>query len=436
MDGKALISRIKEGALDVLIPPIECWMENGAMRARAKGARGKLFQPLLDYSMGRLNKNKVIGRVNGANVYTLYNPPMPTPAGIRLLEGRLKEKFMSLVTPTTVTFAVTYACPCKCEFCSADRFSGPGHTHGRKILTTEEAKDAIDQAINIGCTTITFTGGEPLGRKDFLDLVAHVPREKAIAISFTSGYHLTDEKVAALKDAGIFALNVSIDSIIPERHNEFRRTPNLFKKAWKGAERLRDAGILVGISTHASHENIADGSLELLLTKSRDAGFNEVTIFDSMPTGKWIHHSEVILIPDERKKIVDMARKYVAMDGHMGVIAQSWINSPHGSGCFAGFFQFYMSAYGDVHPCDFHPISFGNIREKPLEELWDTILQHPEYKQRKWNCRMQSPEFRQRYIECIPEDSDLPVPVDYFGLHDKAAPDVPWEGAQHKGAGA
>lgn len=425
MTGKEIIGKIKEAALDALIPEIECWLEDGKVKAKAHGARGVLFQPLLDYSMGRLNKNKVIGKSNGANVYTLYNPPMPSPAGLRLLEGRLKEKFAGLVTPTTVTFALTYTCPCNCEFCSADRFFRNDKKKSRKFLSTEEAKSAIDQCVGLGCTNITFTGGEPMSRKDFFELVAYVPKDKAIAICFTSGFFLNDENIARLKEAGIFAVNVSIDSIVPETHNEFRRTKGLFEKAWRGAEKLRDAGILVGISTHASHENIADGTLELLLKKAKDAGFNEVTIFDSMPTGKWIKHEEVILTPEERKKVVEMAQRYVAMDGHMGVIAQSWINSPHGSGCFAGFFQFYLSAFGDVHPCDFHPISFGNIREKPLKELWNAIINHPEYKTRKWNCRMQSPAFRQRYIECLPEDAELPVRVDYFGLYDKAAPDVP-----------
>ncbi len=111
-----------------------------------------------------------------------------------------------------------------------------------------------------------------MSRKDFFELVAYVPKDKAIAICFTSGFFLNDENIARLKEAGIFAVNVSIDSIVPETHNEFRRTKGLFEKAWSGAEKLRDAGILVGISTHASHENIADGTLELLLKKSQSCG--------------------------------------------------------------------------------------------------------------------------------------------------------------------
>ena len=424
MEAKKVFERIKEEAVEVLVPPISVWMENGVIHAKAKGARGLLVQPMVNYSMGRLNKNKVIGKHNGANVYTLYNPPMPTPAGIRLLEGRLKEKVFHIITPTTVTYAVTYACPCNCEFCSADRFSKARGGADRRVLNTEKAKNAIDQCVDIGCTNITFTGGEPLARKDIFDLIAHVPKDRAICLMFTCGYFLNEENVARLKEAGIFSVNVSIDSIVPEKHENFRRTPGLFSKAWEGAKRLRDAGILIGISTHASHENIIDGTLELLLKKAKNEGFNEVTIFDSMPTGRWLKHPEVILTPEEKKQVVEMAQKYVAMDGHMGVIAQSWINGPKGSGCFAGFFQFYMSAYGDVNPCDFHPISFGNIREKALKEIWDDIINHPEYKKRKWNCRMQSPTFREKYIDSIPDSSNLPISVDFFGTVSEAVEDV------------
>jgi len=425
MTRKELYEKIRKEVFGALVPPIDCWMENDMIRARAKGVRGRLFQPLLDYSLERLNNNKVIGKWGGANVYTLYNPPMPSPAGIRLVEGRLKEKLFNIITPTTVTYAVTYACPCNCEFCSADRFNkARGGSSDRKVLNTDEAKRAIDACVDLGCTNITFTGGEPMTRKDFFELVEHVPKDKAIALMFTSGFYLNEENAARLKEAGIYSVMVSLDSINPETHEKFRRTPGLFNRAWEGAKLLRDAGVLVGISTHASHENIADGSLELLLRKAGDEGFNEITIFDSMPTGKWLHNESVILTPDERRIVLDLAGKYARMEGGPGVIAQSWINSPIGSGCFAGFFQFYLSAYGDVNPCDFHPITFGNIRDKPLEELWEDMISHPEYKVRKWNCRMQSPAFRDKYIKKIPDDCDLPVSIDFFGTVSEAAPDV------------
>jgi MoaA/NifB/PqqE/SkfB family radical SAM enzyme len=92
-----------------------------------------------------------------------------------------------------------------------------------------------------------------------------------------------------------------------------------------------------------------------------------------------------------------------------GVIAQSHINSPAGSGCFAAFFQFYLSAYGDISPCDFTPLIFGNILDDSLQTIWDRMISFDEYSDRKPLCRMQNPRFREKYLHPIVKaGGDLP----------------------------
>ena len=99
------------------------------------------------------------------------------------------------------------------------------------------------------------------------------------------------------------------------------------------------------------------------------------------------------------------------------MITQSWTNSGLGItrsiGCLAAHFQLHVSAHGDFMPCDFTPLSFGNVREESVADLWAKETAHPAYRRHSRKCRMQEPEFRKRYIDTIPKA--LPSPTRYLG---------------------
>lgn len=392
---------------------IETEMQGDRIIARATGQLGPVLQPFVDRFVGVLNSLKVIAKVDGANMYNLYNPPQPSKAGMRALERKLKEVVFGTVFPATANFAVTFRCQCRCVHCSADPFIDPN----RQELTTEELKTAISGALELGSSLVIFTGGEPMLRPDIYELIAHVPHDLAMPMMFTNGQFLTEENVARLKEAGLMTMNISIDSGDPEVHNKLRRVPNLFQQAIEGGKRAMEAGILVGLSTYASKRSLQDGSLERLLKFAQDEGFNEVTIFDCIPSGKWLKRFDIVLTPDERKQVIELAEKYHNMDHPMGVVAQSKVNSPEGAGCFGAYSQFYLTAYGDMNPCDFNPISFGNVRDLPIQLLWQKMVSHPDFKVHHKTCRMQTPSYRAKYIDWLPDDVRLPVPIEEIDAH-------------------
>ncbi|HUX14929.1 MAG TPA: radical SAM protein, partial [Phycisphaerae bacterium] len=301
----------------------------------------------------------------------------------------------------------TPRCPCRCIHCSADRFVTPD----REELSTDDLKSVIDQALDLGVCSMIFTGGEPMARADLADLIAYTDKTRAHVMIFTSGVLLSEKNVARLAEAGLGSLNVSIDSDTPEEHDRLRRLPGAFQKAMDGARRAREAGILTGISTYATHENVASGALEHLLRIAQDEGFHEVTIFDCVPTGKFLSMPELRLGRKDIKRIRALADRYNAMSHPMGVIAQSKANAADGGGCFGAFSQFYMTCYGDVNPCDFNPITFGNVRDEPLEAIWRRMISHPEFGAHRLSCRMQSDRYRRQFIAPIQDEERLPVSI-------------------------
>lgn len=383
--------------------------DDGKLKAKSQGVVAPFTRKFVDYYCEKLNQSKVLAKKDGAFVFSLYHPPFPSPGGDRAITARIRDYFFKLHDPTTNTMALTYKCQCNCVHCSADIKIDKS----RDELTTDEWKRVIDDATSLGIFNHVITGGEPCLRKDLPEIIAHVTPEKGTCLMFTNGA-LLKKRAKELADAGLYASMVSIDDLNPEKHNELRKTKNCHEDAIEGALAVRELGILTGISTYATSEKIKNGELDALIEKAHELGFHEVTIFDPVPSGKWIHDTSFLLTEEEHQYIRDLSKSWNTKKEGPGVIAQSYINSQYGSGCFGGYYQVYTTSYGDVNPCDFNPVSFGNVRDESLIDIWNKIRHHPEYRCRKMCCRMQDSDYRSKYIDTVPTDVQWPIPIEHF----------------------
>ncbi|WP_148689077.1 radical SAM protein [Methanopyrus sp. SNP6] len=394
-------------AITVLEKPgirVKARVEQGSVRFEMEGKLASLLRPLKKL-FKHLEEEKPAAVLEDRIVFSLYLPPFPSRAFTRVLRARLKSEVLGRRVPEAVTMAVTRKCPCNCVHCSADR---------RKPteLSTEDWQRAIQDALDLGTYNVTFTGGDPLFREDLPELIRAVDGNRAVATAFTSGYTLED-RVEELKEAGLYAIHVSIDSPDPEEHDELRGVPGLFERCISGIKAALDVGLLVGVSTYATQETVETGKVEDVVRLAADLGAHEVTIFDAVPTGRLLHEESVMLSDEHREDLINLHLKW-NREKRSGprVSTMSYVNSEHGAGCFAGYVQCHVTNDGEVTPCDFTPISFGNIREDGLKAAWKRITSHPEWGRWRPHCRMQDPEVRRRYIRKIPPDATLPVRID------------------------
>jgi MoaA/NifB/PqqE/SkfB family radical SAM enzyme len=382
--------------------------EQRSVSLSSSGLLSNFFRGEEDHLKQRIaNLGRPLAYHDGGLVYNLYLPPIPSPRFINSL-ARLVMQGDDPVTPSTCTLHVTTRCQLNCYHCSAARYKAPE----RQELTTEEWLSVIKQAEKLGVYIIVFTGGEPLLREDLCTLISAVDRERAHANIFTNGLLLTAENVTRLRAAGLFAAMVSLDDPRPEKHEELRRVPGGFQRTVDGMKRALDAGLFIGLSTYVSPRGLREGRVEEMIELGRSIGVQELTVFDIIPTGKLLPMDrDQLLSPADKAKLIAMEDEYNRKPGYPHIITQAKINGPQGEGCFAGANQFYMTAYGDFDPCDFTPLTFGNIRDDTLATLWTRLLAHPAYQHPCDHCRMQDPEFRHLYIDDIPEDALLPWPV-------------------------
>jgi MoaA/NifB/PqqE/SkfB family radical SAM enzyme len=352
-----------------------------------------------------------LGEWKGKRVANTFAPPVGSRPQIRALKGLIKTHLLGITSPVAVTFAVTYKCRCRCVHCSA----GSHVKNGMQELSTQEAKDVIDASQDLGVTIIAFTGGEPLLRDDLCELISHVDQDKAMPILFTNGRLLNDSYADNLAEAGLYTIFVSLDSPDPEEHDRLRGMPGLFKKATEGLMKMKERGVFVGISSYASRSGTEKEYYRKIHEFAREIGVHNVILFDSVPTGTMLKDTSEMLTGDQRREIGEYSARIFRSSIIPPLSSQAWQNSVEGNlagiGCLAANIQFYISAYGDVAPCDFTPLSFGNIRNEPLKQVWKKMVHHPAYDHRTQFCRMQHAQFRHHYIDPIPVDAKLPYDV-------------------------
>lgn len=383
---------------------LDIGVENNQVVGRVTGELGGELSFFFPLFLAALNKNKVLASKNGSNIYSLFLPALPSKAGTRELVRKLMCKFFHRRIPSTLTFAVTYHCQATCIHCSSEQHK----SSFKEEMSTSECQRVIDQALDLGVINVVLTGGEPLLRRDIFQLIKHVDKDRAICNMFTNGQYLTEDNIEKLQEAGIYALLISLDSPDPETHDNWRRIPGLFEMATAGIQRALKAGILTGISTYISREGLAKGDHEKMMEMGKQLGVHEVIFFDTLPAGRFRDNYEGLLTKEDKEVIRAFTNKHLYDTQYPGIIAQAWINHPKGSGCFAGNEQFYVTAYGDVCPCDFTPLSFGNIRQASLKNIWDKMLKHEEYREKRDHCRLQDPLFRSKYLLPIPPETPLP----------------------------
>jgi MoaA/NifB/PqqE/SkfB family radical SAM enzyme len=354
----------------------------------------RIFRLLFDV----YNQIGPVGTSDGANVYSLYIPPVPSPMHSREVRNLMNRWLHGVRRPMAVTIGVTEKCQCSCEHCSA-----VGGSRQAPVLTLDEIRRVVRESVDYSATDVTFTGGEPLLRGDLEEMVASVPREKAVSLVFTNGIGLTPERTRSLKDAGLWAVQISLDSPDPEEHDRRRGWAGCFRAVEDGIKAAREAGLFVGLSTYADNDFVRNSRFEKMALIGESWGVHELTVFDVIPTGRLLGREDVQLTPENRRvllqKAAELKRKYHA---RMHVITQSWTNCKSGFarfiGCLAGHFQFHVTSRGDFRPCDFNPFILGNVREESVPDLWEKLISHPAFRKHSHRCRMQDPAFRKKYL--------------------------------------
>jgi len=141
----------------------------------------------------------------------------------------------------TLRVSITDRCNLRCIYCMPEE--GVPLLPSEEILSYEEIERVVRAAVNSGVSKVRLTGGEPLVRKNVLELVERMASISGIKdLPLTTNGVLLEKMAADLKRAGLHRVSVSMDSLQPEKYRDMTRRPWL-QRVLSGIEAARQADL-------------------------------------------------------------------------------------------------------------------------------------------------------------------------------------------------
>jgi MoaA/NifB/PqqE/SkfB family radical SAM enzyme/SAM-dependent methyltransferase len=324
----------------------------------------KLHPRVASFLKSYLAGEKVIP-FGGKKIINTQFPPHPSRAFESLLDHFLKDDGARLYS---VTLAVTNRCRFRCWHCyNAGR--------SQEDLPLDAFRSLAAELQDRGALVVTLTGGEPLLRKD-LEKICRCFDDRSSLIVGTTGEGLTIQRARELRENGVFAVGISLDSVDPAEHNEKRRRKDAFKIALNALESARAAGLYPYVVSVGTREFLERKRFFGFMRHARDAGALEVHLLEPCPTGRIAGRSDVVLKPSERRLIIEYQQEVARREDLPILSTFAYLEGKDAFGCGAGLTHIYIDGSGELCPCNLVPLSFGNVTRESLGDILDRMGRH------------------------------------------------------------
>lgn len=293
-----------------------------------------------------------------------------------------------------VVWSSTRTCNLNCIHCYSD-------SHNQKYegeLTTDDAKNLIDDLSSFGVPALLLSGGEPLMRKDLFELASYAKEKNLRMTLSTNGTLIDGENAKKIKELGFSYVGISLDGI-GETNDFFRGSKGAFEKAKKAFKNCMAVNQKVGLRLTLTKHNYKDlhkifdfieeigiqracfyhlvysgrgsdikkddltieeqrNAMEIILSRSKDffaRGLRkDILTVDNHCDGPYIY---LKLLKEGKKQQAEEVMELLKWNG----------GGANSTGVGIGCIDFF----GNVHPDQFwQDYTFGNIKERKFSEIW------------------------------------------------------------------
>ncbi len=195
--------------------------------------------------------------------------------------------------PRLIFWELTKGCNLRCVHCraTATELSAPTD------LSTQTAKNIIDQIAEVSSPILVLSGGEPLYRSDIFQL-ARYGTEKGLRVALATNGTLVSKEVARMiVDSGVQRVAISLDGADAVTHDSFRGIPGAFDAAIAGFRNLKNLGMSVQINTTIARHNAHQ--LPAVLELAKSLGADALHTFLLVPVGCGVDIAAEQMVPPE-----------------------------------------------------------------------------------------------------------------------------------------
>jgi pyrroloquinoline quinone biosynthesis protein E len=278
---------------------------------------------------------------------------------------------MTAPRPYTLVAELTYRCALRCGYCS----NPLDWTQRHDALSTDDWIRALTEAEALGVMQVTLTGGEPLLRDDLEAIVAHGRRLELYQTLITSGVPLTRDRLAGLRDAGLDAVQLSVQDAEESRSDRIAGTKSFTQKrevaAW-----ARALGLPLTLNVVLHRANL--DHVPEIIALAEAWGAERLELANTQYLG-WALANRSALLPTREQ--IDRARAAAAeartrLKGRMEVLfvlPDYFTGRP--KACMDGWARRFIvvGPDGTALPCHAAhplPLEWWNLREHSLGDIW------------------------------------------------------------------
>lgn len=258
-----------------------------------------------------------------------------------------------------IQWEMTYRCNEKCTHCYLDVLPPSAQVPGE--LSTEEAKQVIDDLARLGGLSITFSGGEVFLRKDIFE-ISHYARQKGFAIRyFTNGILIKPaiaDKIAEVKPV---VVEFSVYGSNAETHDLITEVPGSFDLTMRAIDLLLERKVRCLIKTPIMRENIHQVKELQQIAREKGITFQ----FDLTIIPKHTGDLSPLAHRPSDNEILHFLRDRVTPNS-WSLVAQN----DDFYFCGIGMNSLTINPYGEVQTCIGARVTAGNLRQTPLAALW------------------------------------------------------------------
>ncbi len=281
----------------------------------------------------------------------------------------------------SISWNITKRCNLNCDHCYLDADFRGGFKSDE--LTTEECFRVIDQIAEVNPNAfLILTGGEPLLRPDIYEITRYAADKKFMVVLGTNGTMITRQNAEKIKEAGAHGVGISIDSMDPEKHNQFRGVTQAWERSMDAFNILNDVGVDFLIQMSVSDMNYKE--IPQIIEFSEKIGAVAFNLYFLVCTGRGQGNTDISneAYEEALKILYDEQMKY---KGRLMINSKCapqykrvvYENDPdsvyqrtYSGGCPAGTHYSRISPEGNLTPCPFIVESVGNLKENSFKNLW------------------------------------------------------------------
>lgn len=276
--------------------------------------------------------------------------------------------------PYSLLCELTYRCPLQCPYCSNPVDFGQ---YIDDELATQEWERILSEASALGVVQVHFSGGEPLLRKDIVDIIKKARNLNLYTNLSTGGTLLTENLIYELHSAGLDNLQISIQDSDSLKSDYISGGLGSFEKKKEAALLAKNSGFPLTINTVLHKQNLYN--IEAIIGLAEELGAERLELANTQFNG-WALKNRNLLLPTRYQienaiRKVESARERLKDKMEILYVLPDYFEQ-YPKPCLYGWGRVFMTVTSDgtVLPCqaarEIRGLKFENARNKPLEKIW------------------------------------------------------------------